>query len=120
MLLSVPNSLIELRRWHEVAWLIASIAVLVGAVFLLRRFRGTPLILLVIGSAAFVLNSTLQVTLTLLLLYNAHHNTWHSHDWWLRYPEPNLSLIATSCRGIGGIFFSIGFLWYALRATRAS
>src|SRR3954465_13899837 len=67
---SFANSLIDaFWRWNAVPLLVTSLATLVGAAFLLRRFGGASLVLLVIGAAAFVLEHAIDVFLTVLLQY---------------------------------------------------
>lgn len=124
MLSSLTNSLIDgLHRWGAVPWLIASATVLVGAAFLLRRFGGAPLVLLVIGAAAFVLEHAIDVFLTFLLEYivGPHPGTVFARAVWPAcLPDQAFDTAKRISQLVGGICFPIGFFWYALRATRAS
>jgi hypothetical protein len=118
----LKNSLIDATwRWGAIPWFFASLAVLVGATLLLRRFGGAPLIVLVIGAAAFVLERAIEIGLTALLMF-------------IPGPYPGVAYANGPCLGlnpafytaqhishlVGSICFPVGFFWYALRATRAS
>ena len=122
MLNHITNFLIHTTwRWAAVPWFFASVAVLMGAALLLRRFGGAPLILLVVGTAAFVLERAIEVGLTFLFEFSVG-------------PYPGVAYAAGPTLGfnpafytaqhishlVGSICFPIGFFWYALRATRAS
>ena len=120
MLNHITNILIDtMMRWSAVPWFLASVAVLIGATFLLRRFGGAPLILLVIGAGAFVLERAIEVGLTFLFHF-------------IHGPYPDVAYAAGPCLGfnpmfyaaqhishlVGSICFPIGFFWHALRHTR--
>ena len=115
------NLIVELNRWRAVPWLLASVVVLLGAFFLWRRFRGAPLILLMIGAAAFVLEYAIDFSLTFLMEYVVapHPGTAFARAVWPTCVEnPAFDEAKHIVHLLACICFPIGFFWYALRITR--
>jgi hypothetical protein len=115
------NLIVELNRWRAVPWLFASVAVLAAAVFLWRRFGGAPLVLLIVGAAAFVLEYAIDVLLTFLMEYIVAPNpsTALARAVWPTCVEnPAFDEAKHISHVVACICFPIGFVWYALRTAR--
>jgi hypothetical protein len=101
----LPNVL--LPQAQAVVWLLVTI----GAALLFRRFRGLPLLLILIGSIAYFVSNLYET----FMIY-ALTNSWIANDspfWrhWSLDLFQRISSFATIC-------FPLGFVWGAFRAPQ--
>ena len=101
----------------KLLWMSIPLPVVIGSLLLLRRFGGVPPILLLIGSAAFLLERAVEVSLSLLLPYIVTHQD----TLFVRFilpTSPTVFDLEYSLLLITSVCFPIGFIWFTLRFTR--
>ena len=94
---------------RAIVWLLVAI----GSILLFRKVRGWPAVLLVVGSAAYFVMELDNVIFMYAMTYEWIPLNARFWQHWGFYVWDNTLGVATLC-------FPIGFLSFALRATRST
>ena len=102
-----------------ILWLLTPIPVFIGSLILFRRVGGKPLLLVLIGSIAYLTWHAIDLFLTTLFPFVLeNHSSWFIQAVWPTC-TPHWAFDASMriLRAIS-LCFPAGFVWFALRAKR--
>jgi hypothetical protein len=100
-------------------WLIVPIPVFIGSIILFRRVHDVPALLILIGSIGYLLWHGIDLAMQLIMPYALEHHDsrFINAIWPTDTPHPAFDIAGHVLRGVS-LCFPIGFVWFALRATR--
>ena len=100
-------------------WLAVPVPVFVASLILFRRVGGKPLLLLLIGSTAYLLWQGIDLFLEFLGPFALkYHGSWFIQRVWPGCTPDRAFDIAVQILRAISLCFPVGFIWFALRSTR--